>query len=92
MLLSYKFDLEVPVDTAKGCIPVSNSFKMWPVHFLRIATSVTILHERKSPPHQPNLVVLTYQLDIVVLHYNIHWICNYYPVFTVFGSPRGRRR
>jgi hypothetical protein len=50
VLLSYKFDFEVRSDTARGRLLVSDSFKIWLVHFLRIATSVTISRERKRPP------------------------------------------
>jgi hypothetical protein len=43
-------DFEVRSETARGRLLVSESFKMCPVHFLRIATSVAISRERKCPP------------------------------------------
>jgi hypothetical protein len=52
VLLSYKLDFEVRSETARGRLLVSENFKMCPVHFLRIATSIAISREQKCPPHQ----------------------------------------
>jgi hypothetical protein len=50
VLLSYKLDFEIRSETARGRLLASESFKMCPLHFLRIATSVAISRERKCPP------------------------------------------
>jgi hypothetical protein len=68
VLLSNKFDFEVRSDAARGRLLVSDRFKMWPVHFLRIATSVAISREQKEGSVHPIRPPLVTHIDLSMRH------------------------